>query len=202
MSAIFLLVVIGGWFWPLLGYFVPLCMLLGIGIGIFRGRKWCDWFCPRGSFYDTLIKSLSPEREIPQSLKGRRFRIGVFALLMLILTSNLISRWPDPILIGKFFVIILSITTMLGIILALIFHQRIWCYLCPIGTIVNWIGGRRNPLKIDSRLCTECQLCFQVCPMQISPLKSKKETRKKVKNNDCLKCNLCVLVCPRKALSR
>jgi hypothetical protein len=50
MAIIFLIILIGGWRYSLLGYFIPLCMLLGMGIGLFKGRKWCDWFCPRGSF--------------------------------------------------------------------------------------------------------------------------------------------------------
>jgi len=32
MGIVFLVVIIGGWKYPLLGYFIPLCMLLGMGI--------------------------------------------------------------------------------------------------------------------------------------------------------------------------
>ena len=202
LTGVFLFVLIGGWFWPLLGYFVPFCMLIGIGIGLFRGRKWCDWLCPRGSFYDTVIKPLSPQREIPQFFKKRNFRIAVLVLLLLILTSNLISGWPDPQKIGRFFIAMLTVTSVFGVIFGLLLHQRSWCYLCPVGTLTGSIGGRRYPLKIISRLCNECQLCNQACPMQIKPAQFKKEGAELVKNNDCLKCNLCVLVCPHRALTR
>lgn len=37
-AIIFLVILISGWQYPLLGYFIPLCMLLGIGLGLFRGR--------------------------------------------------------------------------------------------------------------------------------------------------------------------
>jgi len=202
MTVAFFVILIGGWFYPLLGYFVPLCMLLGIGIGLFRGRKWCDWFCPRGSFFDTLIKSISPQKKIPASLKSLSVRIGVFVFLMLVLASNLITHWPNPYKIGKFFVIMLNVTTFLGVIFALFFHQRTWCYLCPIGTASSWIGVRRYPLKITSRLCTECGLCNKVCPIQIAASDFKKLDLEIVKDKDCLKCNLCVSVCPKKALTR
>ena len=56
MAIIFLIILMGGWYYPLLGYFMPLCMFLGIGMGILKGRKWCNWLCPRGSFFDALIK--------------------------------------------------------------------------------------------------------------------------------------------------
>jgi len=60
VTPLFLLILFGGWKYPFLGFFIPLCMLLGIGL--FRGRKWCDWYCPRGSFYDTLGKAGSGDK--------------------------------------------------------------------------------------------------------------------------------------------
>ena len=140
LGIVFLIVIIRSWFYPLLGYFIPLCMLLGIGIGLFRGRKWCDWFCPRGSFFDTFIKPISPKKEIPKFFKGLPFRIGMLLLLMLMMVIQIIKRWPDPQRIGMFFVMLLTITTVLGLILALIFHQRTWCCFCPIGSMANWVG--------------------------------------------------------------
>jgi len=201
-SAIFVLVLAGGWVWPLLGYFIPFCMLLGVGIGIFRGRKWCDWLCPRGSFYDLVLKPLSPQSKIPAIFKNNKFKITVLVLLMLILVSNIISRWPNPYLVGKFFAIMLSVTTVLGIILGLIFHQRSWCFVCPVGSFAGWVGHRRNHLKISLELCNECQLCVKVCPMQIPPVEHKAKEKEIIQEDSCIKCDLCVRICPNQALTR
>jgi len=201
MAIVFLVILIGGWHYPLLGYFIPLCMLLGIGIALFRGRQWCDWSCPRGSFFDSLIKPISPKKEIPKFFKELPFRIGILSFLMVMMGIQLIKRWPDPYEIGKFFVVLLTVTTILGVVLALLFHHRTWCCFCPIGTMANWVGRRSDPLKIDSKLCTECKLCYKVCPIKIAPFKFKKNSLEIVKDNDCLKCGLCVSVCPEKALS-
>lgn len=38
-GTIFLVVLGAGWLYPLVGYFIPLCMLLGIGLAAFRGRS-------------------------------------------------------------------------------------------------------------------------------------------------------------------
>jgi ferredoxin-type protein NapH len=201
LAIVFLVILIGGWYYPLLGYFIPLCMILGIGLGLFRGRQWCDWSCPRGSFFDSLVKPISPKKEIPKFFKGLPLRIGMLSFLMAMMGIQLIKRWPDPYRIGKFFVMLLTITTMLGVILALFFHQRTWCCFCPIGTMANWAGGRRCPLKIDSKLCTECKLCYKVCPIQIAPFNFKKDDIEIVHDADCLKCGLCVSACPKKALN-
>jgi len=201
MAIVFLIILIGCWKYPLLGYFIPLCMLLGMGIGFFKGRKWCDWFCPRGSFFDVLIKPISPNKEIPKFFKSLPLRVGFLSFLVLMMTWQIIKRWPNPYKIGMFFVMLLTVTTILGIILALIFHQRSWCCFCPIGSMANWVGKRKYPLKIDSKLCTECRLCYKVCPIQVAPFTFKSEGVQLVKDGDCLKCGLCVMTCSKKVLS-
>lgn len=202
MSVLFVAIMTMGWWYHFLGYFIPLCMVLGIGIGLARGRKWCDWFCPRGSFNDALVKSISPKKEIPELLKKISFRVVVLIFLMSVMTINLVLRWPDFYKIGYFFLMLLTITTAIGVLLALFFHQRSWCYICPIGTLINLIGGRKYPLKLDSKLCIDCKNCSKVCPVQIEPYKYKKQDIEIVKVADCLKCNLCVSICPKDALNR
>lgn len=201
MAGFFVIILLGGWYYPVIGYFMPLCMFLAMGIGLFRGRKWCDWFCPRGSFFEVLIKHISPKNKIPRFLKGLPLRIGFLSFLMLLMITQIIKLWPDLKKIGMFFAVQLSITTLLGVVLALIFHQRSWCCFCPIGSMANWAGRQKYPLRIDSGLCTDCGLCYKVCPIQIAPYKFKKEGFETVKNGDCLKCRLCVSACPKKALS-
>lgn len=199
-AAVFLFILIAGWFHPLLGYFIPLCMVLGVLTGFFHGRKWCDWLCPRGGFYDALIRPMSPQKEIPHLFKKQPFRIAVFVLLISVMLVNLILRWPDPYKIGRFFMLMLYFTTALGIILALIFQQRSWCSFCPIGSLINWTSRATFRLKINSAECLECKLCVKTCRIQLKPYLFKKEGMQEVKERDCLRCGLCVVVCPKNAL--
>jgi hypothetical protein len=46
MGTLFLILLPVGWFYPIIGYFIPLCMIAGIGIASWKGRKWCNWMCP------------------------------------------------------------------------------------------------------------------------------------------------------------
>jgi len=48
--------------------------------------------------------------------------------------------------IGAIFVSICLITTIIAIILALIFKPRSWCAICPMGTLQEQIG-KSNPNK-------------------------------------------------------
>ena len=201
MGLVFIAILVLGWDFPLLGFFIPLCMLLGVAIGIGRGRKWCDWYCPRGSFYDAIIGNFSPKKNIPPVLKSLYFRLGLLVFLMLIMVFNLVLRWPNPYRTGAFFITLLTTTTALGVILALTIHARAWCTVCPVGTIINLTARNKKPLKIDSELCVECKLCAKACPVQIKPFKFKGEGIQVVKDKDCLQCGSCVAVCPKSALT-
>ncbi|RJR32501.1 MAG: 4Fe-4S binding protein [Deltaproteobacteria bacterium] len=189
-----------GWLYPLIGYFIPACMLLGIGLAAFRGRNWCDWLCPRGSFEDGLLARISPQRRIPQVFRGTPLRVGVMGLLMTVLTLQIVRLWPDAWAIGGAFVLLLSITTGVGVVLGLIFQQRTWCYICPIGTMSNWVGKNRRPLLLAAERCTECNLCAKACPMQLTPA-AIKGLGVMPHRGDCLKCSLCVGNCPTGALA-
>ena len=134
-GSLFIALLIGGWFYSIIGYFIPLCMVIGVSVASVKGRTWCNWMCPRGSFADSYMKIISPGRKIPKALRSLPVRIGVLAFLMLMLAVQIVRLWPDPYAIGRFFMILLTVTTTVGIILAIIIHQRSWCYVCPIGKI-------------------------------------------------------------------
>ncbi|MCX8023306.1 MAG: 4Fe-4S binding protein [Syntrophorhabdaceae bacterium] len=199
MGTVFIVLLIGGWYFSLIGYFIPLCMVAGIGMASIKGRKWCNWYCPRGSFADSYMKIISPEKRIPDFLKKTPVRVGVLLFLIGMLTYQIIRLWPDFYGIGRFFVILLTITTTVGIILGILLHQRSWCYICPIGTLSNWVGKNRYKLTIEPEKCIECKLCYKTCPMQLTPFEMKHEKEMKFKG-DCLKCGLCVATCPKEAL--
>jgi ferredoxin-type protein NapH len=200
LGSAFLILLAVGWRYPLIGYFIPACMILGIGLAAFRGRSWCDWLCPRGSFEDALVARISRQRRIPAVFRRTPMRVGVMTLLMGLLTFQIIRLWPDPFAIGGAFILLLTITTALGVVLGVLLQQRTWCYICPIGTMSNWVGRNRRPLTLAAERCLECSLCAKHCPMQLSPV-SLKEQDAMPHQGDCLKCRLCVTSCPTAALA-
>ena len=196
----FLILLGAGWLYPLIGYFIPACMVLGVGLAAFRGRSWCDWLCPRGSFEDALVARISRQRRIPEVLRRTPVRVGVLTLLMGLLSFQIIRLWPDPWAIGGAFILLLTITTAVGVVLGVIYQQRTWCYLCPIGTMSNWVGKNRRPLILAPEHCLECSLCAKNCPMQLAPV-ALKDQPAMAHRGDCLKCRLCVTACPSAALT-
>jgi polyferredoxin len=190
-------VLIGGWVYPALGFFLLVCMAGGIAIASRRGRAWCDWMCPRGSFYDLFLSKISRNRRIPELFKRRGVRLFMLALLIGVLGSQLYMTWGDPRGMGLSMVRLLTVTTTVGIVLGATYNQRLWCHICPVGTVSNWLSSGKEPVLLDGP-CAGCKVCSKVCPMQLKPYEHKTPS---LASNDCIKCSTCVAACPKKSLA-
>jgi len=195
--AIVVITIVGGLFWPLLGFVVPVVMLTGIIGGFFKGRYVCGWLCPRGAFLDRILRPISPAREIPAWLRGRLLRWVIFGLLMGFMVWQISLSPGDVYHWGRVFVRICIITTAIGVALAVFVHPRTWCSFCPMGTMQSAVGGSRAPLKMD-RGCIECRACERACPMNLTIVGQQEDGVLKLP--DCLKCGECVVTCPKRVL--
>lgn len=189
-------VVIGGWFYPLIGFALLICMFGAIGISFYNGRSWCDWMCPRGSFYDLFLEKISRKSRIPGLFKTNWFRSIILAFLITALGVQIYFAWGDPDGIGLAFVTVLTVTTSIGLLLGIVFKPRAWCQICPMGTLGSWISVGKKPLHVSEH-CKDCKKCGVVCPMQLAPYEHKSSD---MTDGDCLKCSTCVAACPVKAL--
>lgn len=193
------MVVVGGWFYPVFGFFLLVCMAGAAMISFVRGRAWCDWMCPRGSAYDLILKKVSRGREVPEFLRSMRVRVTILGVLFAALGVQLAMAWGSLHDVGLAMVRVLTITTSVGILLGVFYNERAWCGVCPMGTIANLIGKGKRPLLIEADKCTSCKLCARVCPMRLAPHESRAEGV--MVDADCIKCSTCVAACPRDALS-
>lgn len=192
------LVIIGGWFYPVIGFLLFGCMIGAVGLAFSRGRNWCDWMCPRGAFFDLFFSKISPKIQIPAVFRSKAVRVLMLGIIFTAIGVQFYLGWGDLNAMGTALVRILTVTTVVGIMLALFIHPRTWCRICPMGTVAHWIAGGRKPLYI-SEGCSGCRLCAKACPMQLKPYEYKDNGI--MGDNDCLKCGTCVSRCPRKALS-
>jgi len=188
--------IIGGFLWGPLGFAVLGCMGASIGIAFAQGRAWCD-YCPRGNFFDVLMKPLSPNRPLPAFLRSTGFRIFAMAFVMGMMAFQLSRVWGNVPKMGMVFVMLLFVTTVVGIVLALFINPRAWCTFCPMGSMAAWIGKRKRPLQVAAS-CVSCTACEKACPMDLSPMVSKEAGQ--MAQGDCLKCGACVAQCPKAAL--
>ena len=61
---VLLFFLITGLFYPAVGLVAILCMLAPLVVAIFRGRRWCAFYCPRGGFLEQLVSRFSLSRNI------------------------------------------------------------------------------------------------------------------------------------------
>lgn len=199
VMGVFLIVLIAaGWMIPWVGYFVPVCMIGGLVPAFFLGRKWCDWTCWRGSFLEKIVGSLSGDRPVPPLLRSTGFRVAAMAFLFAMFGYRISQLWGDWVALGGFFVIFLTATTVVAIVLGIIFQPRGWCAFCPLGTLGSWAGAGKKPLYI-SDACVGCGVCTKACPMDIDIPSYVEEGA--ITHGDCIKCGACIAKCPIGALS-
>jgi polyferredoxin len=189
-----------GLVYPIIGIAALICMIAPVAVAPFRGRFWCGNYCPRGSFYDHVIARISPQKKIPAFFSHPTFRIFMVFFIMTVFSVQMYDAWGDFAAMGMVFVRIILITTLVGIVLGVIYHQRTWCSFCPMGTMASWISRKKKswPLAVDNS-CVNCKLCTKACPMQLAPYQ-KKNTAEGFTHSDCLKCDRCVDKCPKQAL--
>jgi len=191
------IIIFGGIFWPFAGYLVLGMMLFFLTLAIFRGRYWCGWFCPRGSFLERILVYISRNRKVPTFFKDIRFRWLIFSILISFMILRLVQSNGAPEKIGFVFVTMCIITTAIAIPMGIIFKPRTWCAFCPMGLLQGILGKNKYLLHVSEN-CTECGACDEICPIGTSPLSSK--AAGKVNSVDCLRCPDCIAKCPKNAL--
>jgi len=134
------LIVIGGLFYPLLGYIMVGMMAFFLTLSFFKARYWCWNLCPRGAFLDIVMPKFSLNKPLPGFFAKHWFRLSVFISLMGFLLLRLIRSGGDLLIIGAIFVGICLITTIISIILAVFTKYRSWCAVCPMGFLQEKIG--------------------------------------------------------------
>lgn len=190
-----------GLVYPAIGVIALICMLAPVAVSFYKGRFWCGNFCPRGSFFDNVLSKVSPKKPIPKIFKSLWLRVFMLLLIMAVFGIQTYYAWGSLPAMGMIFIRIILVTTIVGIVLGMLYNQRTWCSFCPMGTLSSWVGAWKKRMPINtSDSCTNCNLCSKVCPMQLAP-NSAKWDPSGFTCGDCIKCGVCIEKCPKKSLS-
>jgi ferredoxin-type protein NapH len=138
------LVVIGGFFYPMLGYFVLAAILFMLTLSFFKARYWCWNFCPRGSYLDLVLSKISRNKTIPKIFIRGSFRWIFFIVIMSSFIFQIIRAGGSVKAIGLVFVIMCAVSTVIATILGIITKHRAWCMICPMGFLQEKIDKIKN----------------------------------------------------------
>ena len=201
MALLLPLVIVGGYFCPRLGFTVLALITLFLMLASRRGRFYCGWLCPMGAFHERLLSLVSLKRPILPVFKSSWFRWLLFGAMMGLMVSRLYMAWGDTKAIGSVFRMMWIISTSFAIGLGIYFKPRIWCTICPMGSLQGMISKNTYLLTVEEN-CRQCKKCQRVCPISTYPGSFKHETGPgQVPSIECLRCSNCVMNCPKKALS-
>ena len=137
-------IVIGGLFFPLLGYLVFFMMLFFLTLSYFKGRFWCSHLCPRGAFLDLILSRFNLHNRIPKIFLKSWFKWLFFTVFMGFFILQLIIYPKNPVAIGFVFVRMCIITTIIAVILGMPIRERAWCAICPMGTLQTKINSLKH----------------------------------------------------------
>ena len=183
---------------PIVGLTVMVMMISFLILSIFKGRLWCGYLCPRGSFLEQWFTVISRHKTIPGFFKKRSVKQAGLGIMMSVFVLQLIMAWGDLNQLGAVFIRMCLVTSIIAFILGFLYKPRTWCAFCPMGFLQGIIDRRKSSIKIHSS-CSECSVCSRVCPIQTKPDQYKQIGR--LDSTECIKCKQCVAACPKNALS-
>lgn len=88
----------------------------------------------------------------------------------------------------------LSTAILIGIVALERFERRNWCRnLCPLGTLLGWLGRFSLFRRVPATLCSDCGQCRELCPTGFDQNALLKE--------ECILCMECQQGCPHDRIS-
>ncbi|MCQ2380441.1 MAG: 4Fe-4S dicluster domain-containing protein [Victivallaceae bacterium] len=192
-TAIFLLVLLLGWRYPVLAYCMFLDVALGIAGAIGKGGRYgCGNYCPRGAFLALLPDT---GRHLPDAFFRKRLSWYLMPLLLAgliaIVRPTGFSAW------GKVFYFMILTTTVIGIVGGMVFNRGFWCSVCPMGKCFKLINGEKAGIEVADG-CVSCEKCVKSCPFGFNPPGNAKDGV--FATPDCMRCGRCVEACPKSLL--
>ncbi|MBW1791768.1 MAG: 4Fe-4S binding protein [Deltaproteobacteria bacterium] len=198
MALLLPLVLVGGYFCPRLGFTVLALITFFLILSSKRGRFYCGWFCPMGAFHERILSYFSLQKDILPVFKSSWFRWLLFSMMMGLMCFRLFTAWGDPKEIGAVFRMMWIISMGMAIGLGLYFKPRVWCTICPMGSLQG-VSSKNTYLLTVEDGCKQCGLCRKVCPIQTYPGAYKDQGQ--VPSIECMRCSNCVMNCPQHVLS-
>lgn len=144
---------LGGLWYHKLGLIMPVMMVFLLILSYFRGRFWCGNLCPRGAFLEMFIKPISFYGKIPDLFKAKYFRllvVTVFMALFTLRTKAAFGAWPLMESLDKWglvFATLCLVTTVIAVVLGVLYSPRAWCSFCPMGTIEKGLYNINKKIK-------------------------------------------------------
>lgn len=191
---IMLIIMVIGLKYPMIMLVFIICMLGPSITGFFSGRFWCGNICPIGNFFDNVLNKISNHKKAPKFFKSKWIRVVFIGFMMTMFAFEVLYAFGKPVMMGMVFYEMILEAVIIGTFLSVIYHHRVWCYFCPMGStgaLVTFFSNRKKVLSVSEQ-CSKCRKCEEKCPMGIAPHKYRGA---KLSSYNCIQCGECVNSC-------
>ncbi|MBU3216078.1 4Fe-4S binding protein [Clostridium estertheticum] len=193
-------------------FYVCVSFVVLVGTLLFGRRLQCSTLCLFNGFasevFDPVIPLIGKNKKMePIVIKIFSVLRWVFLLISVFFTVWWISLLLGTPITGNFQMIskienykYLTTELMIAMFFWVAFIGRGYCYYCPLGTVLSFLGKIAGQRIITNKSkCIQCGQCNLACPMSID-IKSKAQSGDDVMNIRCVGCGHCVDACPVKTL--
>lgn len=187
--------------------------LILLGTLLFGRRLQCSKLCLFNGFAAEIFEPAIPllgKRKNPLP-KGHLLLLAVVRTVFIMLGLGFTLYWllyKAGLTEGRSMALVSQAETYKYLIFELLmamffwvaFIGRLYCYYCPLGTLLSWIGRLGGQqITTDETHCIQCGKCSSVCPLSID-VKAYAMQAIPVDNLRCVGCGHCVDACPTQTL--
>lgn len=193
-------------------FYICFSIIILAGALLFGRRLQCSTLCLFNGFasevFEPGIPLIGKKKRLKEKgiknfsiLRWIFFSIAAFFTLWWVMFLSGIPMFGNPQIIGKIENYkYLSAELFTAMFFWMAFLGRGYCYYCPLGTLISFIGRISGQQICTNRSkCIQCGKCNLACPMAID-IKSRAEAGEAVKNIRCVGCGHCVDACPTRTL--
>ena len=141
------------WTWPVIIGFFALsvidirfallgfaCMLMPVSFALAgKGKKHCSHYCPRGSFFGKFLPRLSLNGTLPAFMDNKIFKHALLVFMFTMFGNCLLRTGGDYSAIAFVMFRMMLASTIVGLLIGVIFKPRSWCKICPMGHMAGLI---------------------------------------------------------------
>ncbi|HOP33208.1 MAG TPA: 4Fe-4S binding protein [Candidatus Hydrothermia bacterium] len=179
-------------------------------VGVLFGRAFCGWLCPFG-FLQELLKKLSKFRvKVSKTWGNLKYLLLAIMIPAVFFTYEplfcklcpagtiegalpimLSPLWSDLSSLISYRFVVKILIAVLFVVLFVVIRRPFCRFVCPLGAIWGFFNKMSVfRFSIQSEDCIKCDLCQEVCPMDIRIYEDPN-------HYDCIRCLKCVYACPK-----
>ncbi len=192
-----------GLFLPFLPFADTLEPRIWISI-FFVGVFFCGWMCPFGTLQEWIgwcaRKVHLPRFKVPQKYQQyvqllRYVLYGLSTINIMFYFLNSRFFFGHSVAVGMWNWVNGSV--MIAFLVLALFTDRPFCnYFCMKGASLGvWSVLRPFGIAREEKNCVHCELCNQICPMNITVASTAF-----VRHPNCINCMKCMTVCPKNCI--